>query len=442
MVIQHADDRWLPPTVNIPAEGYLGTKGALISKNLADTYGLQASLLRHLLEGENHHCVELEMKSDNAARQLKAVWVGSSEYERFRGSAPGAPDVFADWLAVADQRDIPRQRPAWERPGWLTKASAWIEHELDRRDIQVTGSVQQFRVCWHASAILRVRTSQGYYYFKASYAKPPNETAVMLAAAEKWPDVVPRPLAADIGKNWMLTRDYGPSQEHQLKGHHFPDIVRTMAELQIGSIDEIDEWKDLGCGPLGLDRIATYLNNRDGLLPILGRDPGKFADDELDRLQPVIDQLSARCDRLAGFGIPDTLVHPDFRPANLYRNGDRYWVVDWADSMISHPFFSLAWFVESLEKRLGRESEQLSADEVSNAVNSVVDAYLDVFSSLGSQAHLQEALVLARELTPAWNLCRWIELLPYLEADTRAFRRVDHTIRSIIRTYMKELPNG
>jgi aminoglycoside phosphotransferase (APT) family kinase protein len=39
--------------------------------------------------------------------------------------------------------------------------------------------------------------------------------------------------------------------------------------------------------------------------------------------------------------IPETIQHDDLHMANLYEQGDRLRVLDWGDSSVAHPFFSL-----------------------------------------------------------------------------------------------------
>ena len=44
------------------------------------------------------------------------------------------------------------------------------------------------------------------------------------------------------------------------------------------------------------------------------------------------------CERLAGYGVPETLHHDDFHDANIFVCGDRYTFADWGESCVAHPF--------------------------------------------------------------------------------------------------------
>jgi len=60
--------------------------------------------------------------------------------------------------------------------------------------------------------------------------------------------------------------------------------------------------------------------------------------DGLSRIAPAFAQ---RCAALAG-SVPETIEHSDLHLANVYAKGGRILFVDWGDTAVAHPFFSLA----------------------------------------------------------------------------------------------------
>ena len=48
------------------------------------------------------------------------------------------------------------------------------------------------------------------------------------------------------------------------------------------------------------------------------------------------------CEELAAAGIPETIQHDDLHDSQVFVRDGRYLLLDWGDSCISHPFFSLA----------------------------------------------------------------------------------------------------
>jgi aminoglycoside phosphotransferase (APT) family kinase protein len=63
--------------------------------------------------------------------------------------------------------------------------------------------------------------------------------------------------------------------------------------------------------------------------------------EEIRQLREFAPRLAELCEELAAHGIPETIQHDDLHLTNLYVQGDALRVLDWGDSSIAHPFFSL-----------------------------------------------------------------------------------------------------
>ena len=70
----------------------------------------------------------------------------------------------------------------WTRPGWFEEASAWVQAELERQGIKVSGPIEQpHSRPW--STVLRIPTIQGDIYFKAASPVEPHELVVLQSLA-------------------------------------------------------------------------------------------------------------------------------------------------------------------------------------------------------------------------------------------------------------------
>jgi hypothetical protein len=71
---------------------------------------------------------------------------------------------------------------------------------------------------------------------------------------------------------------------------------------------------------------------------------------DVDRLRQHASRFTELCSALAQLGIRESIQHDDLHMANLYSDRGMLRVVDWGDSSIAHPFFSLLETFRFLEE--------------------------------------------------------------------------------------------
>jgi Ser/Thr protein kinase RdoA (MazF antagonist) len=118
---------------------------------------------------------------------------------------------------------------------------------------------------------------------------------------------------------------------------------------------------------------------------------------ELARLAPGLKEL---CRRLAGFGIPSTLVHGDLHMLNVARLGGELVYFDWTDACIAHPFIDLLCL--SWEK-----------DERTRAA--LEDAYLEPWRGVETAERLREAAAIAAVVIPLHHAVSYQHIVAGLE---------------------------
>ena len=439
LVIKHTD-RWSPPILKFPEKGSLVPKTRMINDGMMNKYGLHTTVLRRVARSEKYHCIEVEMRSKSSTKKLKAVWVGSKEYEKFRSSKPGEYDPLEIWLKQKESKKIPVQRPPWERTGWFKIADNWIHQQLDRLNIQLIGSVQQLRAFRTASCILRVSTAEGIIFFKASYDYPPLEAALTQALARNWPGSIPEPLAIDAKKNWMLMRDYHSPEHSQIKFEDYPVIARMLANIQLDSLESMDAWKKLGCPVQGLDHLATFLQQLDRLAPILG-DKGETVlkgtelnEEEIDQLRRSGEELQIDCRELSEFSIPLALVHPDIWYPNLIAKNGKFQISDWMGTVISHSFFSILKFIRFRELWQSDQSPLPVDQEYDIELKkTILKAYLEPFARFERKDRLHAAMALVRKLQPAWRLFQRSREIGNHEPESLSYHELARYLQSLAR---------
>jgi hypothetical protein len=190
----------------------------------------------------------------------------------------------------------------------------------------------------------------------------------------------------------MLTGDCGPSlREVHDSGADEPrwaDILALYAELQTELMEDADAALALGVP-----------DERPVLLPQLYAE--LLGEDDLS--EPV----RAAAERLAGDGIPLTVVHQEAHDGNVYVRGGRPCFIDWAETCVSHPFVGPLLALRTATER-GGDPERLR------------DAYLEPFTRFAPLAELRPRFADGYLLNALCRMLLWHRILAPLPPDPAA----------------------
>ena len=280
----------------------------------------------------------------------------------------------------------------WRDPGFLDEAHTWIAERLAEQGCSVVGPVEQPHVTdW--STVMRVPTDAGVVWFKANDETMRHEAAVTALVAPLSAGRVPTPLASDPSTGWLLLADAGPRlrdvipEERSLERWY--DVLEAYARIQVACEDQVDALLAAG---LPDRRLPTLPAAYDDLLAQL---------DDVDPRLPDTAAIADLCDRLAAFGIRETLQHDDLHDGQVFLGAGVHQVLDWGDACVSHPFFTLAVTLEGVIA-WGVDDEEGSED-----LEPHLAAYLRPYAERYplTDAELREAARLAMRL--GW-VCRAI----------------------------------
>jgi hypothetical protein len=334
--------------------------------------GTRIGILRYVTRAVDRERKRLDVTY--VLEQLEPDWVPHVGTLWSDASALGAE------LATLVDGPVPPERAPWARPGWLAEASVWIESSLDGLGRPATGPVEQVRV-WPLSAVLRVPTDGGSVYFKATCASPlfVDEGGVLLGLSRLFPELVPRPLAVDPERRWMLLDDVGPALGWDAPPADRELVLTSFSQLQVSSTRHVDALLAMGC----VDRRPAWLSHE---IPELLADDDALAglaNHEVERLRELEPTFVSLCGRIAEGPVPDALAHGDLHLANVARSGDRYVVFDWSDAGVTHPFLDLI---------------DVHGEKDAVLRNRLRDAYLVPWQELAPRTRLLELWALAAPL--------------------------------------------
>jgi len=197
------------------------------------------------------------------------------------------------------------------------------------------------------STVLRVPVGDRIVWFKACARVQAFEPRLSASLATRWPELVAPVLGHDEGRAWLLLADAGaPIAVSGNPPGAWLEVLPRYAELQLGETAYADEHVAHGVPDLRLSKLPARYDD------LLGRELPIDAD-AVDRLRAFEPGFTALCNELAAHDIPATIQHDDLHMANVYDDGGRLRVLDWGDSSIAHPFFSLFVTFRFLEEQNG-----------------------------------------------------------------------------------------
>jgi len=341
------DDGWALPQVRLEERLWPPRVGG-VAEALRRAIGLPLTILR---------CVDARTADTNAPHadvtyvleshapleepRGGGAWIGRASLADLSPRMAWQRAAIEACLAEAAGGPAPAVRPPWARPGWFAIAARWMEEQLATRGTPCVGPVTQVKT-WGISCVLRARTTAGEVYFKAAstHALFADEPALTAALAALYPAHVPLPLAIDRARGWMLLADFGPTLDAAV-GRDNPavraDWLGTFGQLQRVSAGSVDTFLTLGCQDRRLHRLAAQVD------PLLGDTAALTSLDGADvaRLRALGPRLRVMCSALAGYGVPQTLVHGDLHSGNIAVREGAYLYFDWTDGCVAHPFFDL-----------------------------------------------------------------------------------------------------
>jgi hypothetical protein len=244
----------------------------------------------------------------------------------------------------------------------LATGEEWI-----RQHVEPTGAIERIHVRpW--AIVMRVPVVDGVKWFKACAPVQAFEPRLTSELYARWPDRVTEVLAIDESRRWLLLGDAGiPVSEQGNPPEAWLEALPAYAELQKGETAYALDHVGHGVPDLRMAALpAGYLRLLASELP--------FARDDVNRLSDFAPRFTELCAALADAGIQESVQHDDLHMKNLYSDGRTLRVVDWGDSSIAHPFFSMVVTFRFLE-----EFNQLSLDDP--WFRKLRDAYLEAWGS-------------------------------------------------------------
>ena len=306
----------------------------------------------------------------------------------------------------------------WEDPSWLKQASDWIHAETTRQSIQIIGPIEQPHM-YPWSTVLRVPTNEGMLFFKATAAETVYESALTQILTGWYPDCMPKLIAVDIPRGWMLMRDGGEQLRVSIRPTQniapWQPVITSYSELQVGLTEHISDFLALGIPDhrlTALPELFTKLLTDEESFMI--DQPKGLTSNELRQLQNLKPWFKQICSDLAAFGIPESLNHGDFHDGNVLLKNGVITFFDWGDADVTHPFVSLRTFFVSIEIALELDDYSFTPE-----MSALLDLYLEPWQKFASKSALLTAYGLSKPVASIVKALAWHQTISRLDGSLR-----------------------
>lgn len=286
----------------------------------------------------------------------------------------------------------------WTSPAFVAEARAWVVQSLadDAPRERLTGEWEQPHARPWSSAI-RFETSAGRLWFKVSGPGTRHEPHLTWVLAGLVPGLVPEVLAVDAARGWSLQRDAGPTMRDTWPAdqvwERWERLLTRYAEAQRVVAAHQQEVLAVGLprqDPSVLPDQLADLTTRLARTPV---DAGGLTAAEAGQLDSLLPVYAGWCAELQASGIASSVDHGDLHSANVCvppgADVDAARIIDWGDSVWSHPFSVLL-------TTLGSAAFHAGTEVTDPRVRRLRDAYLATYADHGSAAERHRWSWLAR----------------------------------------------
>lgn len=274
---------------------------------------------------------------------------------------------------------------------WLAEAREFVGRHAQLRGLELVHERP-----W--SVVLRAECDLGIVYLKATAPGGRHEPRLVSALAETWEDLVPKPLATDPARGWLLLEAHGEKLRDALApdaaAAAWLDLLPRYAQLQRASATESERWLALGVPDRSPSRLPALL--RELLEDDEIAKAGELGAGELGEMRAQLPELEACCEQLARLPHSTALDHGDLHDGNVLVRDGVPRLLDWGDACLAHPFCSLSVTLRTVPlEHAGR----------------LRDAYLEPWTAEASRAELDAIFARTQWISHVGRALDWAWML-------------------------------
>ncbi len=281
------------------------------------------------------------------------------------------------------------------------KAIEWAKACLASHGYTISNTPEYIQTTPWSSVIRFLTSTNDYIYLKQMPPALSLEPIITQILYEQFHASVPIIIDSNKELNCFLMQDSGNPLRDFFKSNFQPSLlcegIKQYGFIQYATAEHINVFFDLGVPDWRLEKLpALYVQliSQENLLIQDG-----LTADELGILHKLHPQFSSMCESLSSYKILETLDHCDFHDNNILieSNTNKMTIIDWGESVVTHPFFSLISCLRDTTFRYHLKEDDKIFLELQNAcfANDLFDGK--------SKNNLSAAILLARYLWPIYS---------------------------------------
>ena len=150
---------------------------------------------------------------------------------------------------------------------------------------------------------------------------------------------MPKIICGDASEDWFIMDDFNAKTHMDFSINEVCKVIELYADMQIYSTKNVDKFKEAGCSSIDVYDINSYFK------VIINYFMNWITEENL-QVSLMQKWISQECDKLYNTSLVTLSLHnEDFREGNIVISGDNPVLFDWKNTVISHPFFSIDYFL-------------------------------------------------------------------------------------------------
>ncbi len=267
------------------------------------------------------------------------------------------------------------------------------------------------------SAVWRVVAGGRVYYAKQNCPGQGHEAGLLSALGRIAPAYVVPVVAADPGRDLLLTPDLGETLAERGGDHDVDTWCRIVRDAALLQREIAPHALDLGLTQMLPESATAYVADAAGRLGALPpSDPRRLPEEVAERLCALLPKIEHWADQVAELDLPLTLNHNDLHAANVIAPDgpdQPLCFFDFGDAVVAEPLGALLIPLNVCAHELDAGPDDLR-------LRRIADAALEVWTDLAPARELRRAFPAALQLARLARVESWRRCVATMTDDERA----------------------